>query len=132
MQFILTWLGGLLGGPFAKAAVDAYGKKLDSDNSAQKTAAGLASKEIALQQREAELQTSVKIAQIGKWYTVENLFGYVTLFYYTKIIVWDKVLELGSTDPLKGTVAEWAGVIMCFYFGKRGIENVVRIWKIKN
>jgi hypothetical protein len=35
----------------------------------------------------------------------------------------------GSTDPLTGEVAGWAGMIMLFYFGKRGFENVARILK---
>jgi len=39
----------------------------------------------------------------------------------------DKVLALGSTDAVAGSVADWAGAIMAFYFGKRGIENVARI-----
>jgi len=37
------------------------------------------------------------------------------------------VLAFGSTDAVTGEVAHWAGAIMAFYFGKRGIENVARI-----
>ena len=52
---ILTWLGNLLGGPFAKAAVDAYRAKLSADNTAQRVAADLAARELAVEQREREL-----------------------------------------------------------------------------
>ncbi len=51
----------------------------------------------------------------------------MTLVFYGKVLLWDKVLALGSTDAVTGEVAHWAGAIMAFYFGKRGIENVARI-----
>jgi hypothetical protein len=46
-----------------------------------------------------------------------------------KCIVWDTVLGLGTTPPLKGDVSIWAGLVMSFYFGKRTFENVARIIK---
>ncbi|MEJ2435538.1 MAG: hypothetical protein P8Y53_21195 [Pseudolabrys sp.] len=49
---VLAWLGNLLGGPFAKAAVDAYRAKLASDNTSEKIAADLAARELAVEQRE--------------------------------------------------------------------------------
>jgi hypothetical protein len=46
-----------------------------------------------------------------------------------KCIVWDTVLGLGTTPPLKGDVSMWAGLVMSFYFSKRTFENVARIIK---
>ena len=46
-----------------------------------------------------------------------------------KCVVWDTVLGLGVTPPLKGDVSMWAGLVMSFYFGKRTFENVVSIVK---
>jgi hypothetical protein len=46
-----------------------------------------------------------------------------------KCIVWDTILGLGTTPPLKGDVSIWAGLVMSFYFGKRTFENVARIIK---
>jgi hypothetical protein len=46
-----------------------------------------------------------------------------------KCVVWDTVLGLGSTPPLKGDVSIWAGLVMSFYFGKRTFENLARIIK---
>lgn len=54
------------------------------------------------------------------------------VIYFGKVVLWDKVLGPltgGSTDALTGEAATWAGMIMLFYFGKRGIENVARILK---
>jgi len=50
--------------------------------------------------------------------------------YVGKVIVWDKVLgywTAGNTDSIGGAVGEWAGLIIMFLVGKRGIENVARI-----
>ena len=44
---ILGWLGNLLGGPFAKAAVDAYRAKLSAENTSEKIAADLATRELS-------------------------------------------------------------------------------------
>ena len=46
-----------------------------------------------------------------------------------KCIVWDTILGLGTTPPLKGDVSIWAGLVMSFYFGKQTFENVARIIK---
>lgn len=126
---VLTWLGNLLGGPFAKAAVEAYSKKLDSDNSAQKIAADLASRELDLQSKEAELQTQYRIASLGKWYEPDKLMGYCVAIYFAKLLIFDKVLGMGRTDPLTDWSQTTANLIVAFYFGKRTFENVARIIK---
>jgi hypothetical protein len=126
---VLSWLGSLLGGPFAKAAVQAYQAKLTSDNSAEKTAADLAARELAVQQRELELQAQGRIAEIGRWYEPDKLIGYCVVVYFAKLLVWDKVLGLGTTDPLAGFAAVTANLVVSFYFAKRGFENVARILK---
>jgi hypothetical protein len=128
-SMILGWLGNLLGGPFAKAAVDAYKAKLTAENSAEKTAADLAARELAVQEAETQAQTQIRIAEIGKWWEPEHLMGYTVAIYFGKLLIWDKVLALGSTDPPEGFAATTASLIVAFYFGKRGIENVMRIWK---
>nr|WP_257197891.1 MULTISPECIES: hypothetical protein [unclassified Bradyrhizobium] len=46
-----------------------------------------------------------------------------------KLLVWDKVLGLGSTDGLAGFAAITANLVVSFYFAKRGFENVARIIK---
>jgi hypothetical protein len=126
---ILSWLGSLLGGPFAKAAVQAYQAKLTSDNSAEKTAADLAARELTMQQRELELQAQIRVAEIGRWYEPDKLIGYCVVIYFGKLLVWDKVLGLGTTDPLAGFASGTANLVVSFYFAKRGFENVARIIK---
>ena len=128
-SLILTWLGNLLGGPFAKAAVDAYRAKLSAENTSEKTAADLAARELAVEQRERELSTQVLIAEQGRWYTAlpRPMFALAFIIYVWKVVVWDKVLGLGSTDPLSGDVAQWAMIVLTAYFGGRSLEKVARI-----
>lgn len=118
-----------LGGPVAKALVSAYQAHLTATTTDNQTAADLAGKEIAVQQVEIQAQTQLKIAEIGHPWEPEKLAFYVTLVYYAKCLIWDKVLGLGTTDPVAGPIAVWAGLIMSFYFTKRGFENVARIIK---
>ena len=74
-------------------------------------------------------QRPVRIAQIGKWYEPEKLMGYAVAIYIAKLLIWDKVLGLGSTDPLGGWIETTANLVVSFYFAKRGFENVARIIK---
>ena len=126
---VLGWLGNLLGGPFAKAAVDAYRAKLSAENTSEKIAADLAARELSVEQRERELATQVVIAEQGRWYTAlpRPLFASAFIIYVWKVVVCDKVLGLGSTDPLSGDVAQWAMIVLTAYFGGRSLEKVARI-----
>jgi hypothetical protein len=44
-------------------------------------------------------------------------FAVPFVVYINKVVVWDIVLGLGSTDAIKGQVAEWANTIIAFIFG---------------
>jgi len=126
---VLGWLGNLLGGPFAKAAVDAYRAKLTAENTSEKIAADLAARELTVEQREAEVATQVVIAEQGRWYTAlpRPLFAFAFVIYVWKVVVWDRVLGLGSTPALTGDVAQWAMIVLTAYFGGRSLEKVARI-----
>lgn len=126
---VLSWLGNLLGGPFAKAAVDAYRAKLSAENTSEKIAADLAARELAVESREAELATQIVIAEQGRWVTAlpRPLFAFAFIIYVWKVVVWDKVLGLGATDPLSGEVSQWAMIVLTAYFGGRSLEKVARI-----
>lgn len=118
-----------LGGPVIKGLIDAYNAHLKAKSADAATAADLAGKEIAAQTAEAQAVTQLKVAQIGHPWEPEKLAFHITLLFYAKCVVWDTVLGLGSTAALKGDVSVWAGMIMGFYFTKRGFENVARIIK---
>jgi hypothetical protein len=122
-----SWLASFLSGPIIKGVLDGYKAKLAAGNTTERIAADLAGRELAVQQREVEASTQLRIAQIGRWYEPEKLMGYAVAIYFGKLLIWDKVLALGVTDPLAGWASTTANLIVGFYFAKRGIENVARI-----
>ena len=118
-----------IGGPVIKGLIDAYNAHLQAVTQDKTIAADLAGKEIAAQQLEIQADTQLKIAEIGHPWEPEKLAFYIVLVFFAKCVIWDTVLGLGTTPPLKGDVSMWAGLVMSFYFGKRTAENVMRILK---
>jgi uncharacterized phiE125 gp8 family phage protein len=85
--------------------------------------------ELDVESRERELATQVLIAEQGRWYTAlpRPLFAFAFVIYVWKVVVWDRVLGLGTTPALSGDVAQWAMIVLTAYFGGRSIEKVARI-----
>jgi len=129
MLALLQPILNFFGGPIVKGVVDAYKAKLDAGNTEGRIAADLAAKEIEIQGREIEAQKQLRIAMIGRWYEPTQLLGYIAVIYVAKVVIFDIVLGLGTTDPIRGAVGEWMGAIIMFLIGKRGFENVARILK---
>src|SRR5690348_14411244 len=96
---IFSWLASFLSGPLLKSAVDAWKLKLQSDTDQEKLATDLAARELVVQQREAELQTQYRIAEIGHWWEPDKLMGYAVAIYFGKLLIFDKVMGWGTTDP---------------------------------
>ncbi|MFZ0353162.1 MAG: hypothetical protein WAM12_05775 [Pseudolabrys sp.] len=86
-------------------------------------------RELSLEQRERELAKEVLVAEQGRWYTAlpRPLFASAFIIYVWKVVVWDKVLGLGTTDALSGEVSQWAVTVLTAYFGGRSLEKVARI-----
>ena len=118
-----------LGGPVIKGLIDAYQAKLKAGNTSEKIAADLAAGEIAAQTAETQAITQLRIAEIGHPWEPDKLMGYFVAIYFGKLLIWDKVMGLGTTDGLQGFAATTANLVVSFYFAKRGFENVARIIK---
>jgi len=63
------------------------------------------------------------------WKTRDDMTINVGLGAGGKLLAWDKVLGLGTTDPLAGFASTTSNLVVSFYFAKRGFENVARIIK---
>ena len=137
---ILSWIagpGGWIGdaiktaltGPLVQGAVDAYKSKLAAGNDQERIAADLAARELAVEQRERELAVQQNIADEGRWWTAapRAIACWAFAIFIAKCVVWDKVLGLGSTDPLTGSLDTWAGWLMALWFGGRSAEKVAWI-----
>jgi hypothetical protein len=120
---------GFLGGPVIKGLIDAYQAKLKAGNVSERIAADSAAGEMAVQSVEIREQHATRRAEIGHPFEPEKLFAYSLWFYFTKVYIYDAALGLGTTDAVKGEVAVWGGLVITFYFAKRGFENVARILK---
>jgi hypothetical protein len=118
-----------LGGPVIKGLIDAYQAKLKAANVDSKIAADLAAGEIVAQTAETNAILQYRIAEIGHWYEPDKLMGYCVAGYFAKLLVWDKVLGLGTTEALAGFAATTSNLVVGFYFAKRGFENIARIIK---
>jgi hypothetical protein len=127
---MLALLGPVLnffGGPVITGLINAYKAKLDAGNTQEQIAADLAARELAVQQVEIQAQNQLRIAEIGRWYEPDHLFLY-TLFIYFLYGIADSLAGL-PVPKLTPELDQWAGIMIMFLFGKRGIENVVRIIK---
>jgi len=126
-----TWLASFLGGPIVNGVIEAYKARLAAANSQDAVAADLAGKAIAAEIEARRSADAVIIAEQGRWWTaiIRPLLALPVIIYLWKVVVWDKVLALGSTDPLAGDVAQWAGMIVTTYVGGRSLEKIAStIW----
>jgi len=107
--------------------VTGYKAKLAAANTQDK----LAVKEIEAEIAARAQASAIIIAEQGRWWTsiIRPLAALPVVIYIWKVVVWDKVMGLGTTDAITGEVATWAGVIVTTYFGGRTIEKVARIFK---
>jgi hypothetical protein len=126
-----TWLASLIGGPVVTGLINAYKAKLDASNTRDRIAADLAAHEIQAEIEARKAASAVIIAEQGRWYTamIRPLLAFPLIIYVWKVIVWDKVLGWGATDPITGMVADWMGMIITAYVGGRSIEKVARIFR---
>jgi hypothetical protein len=70
--------------------------------------------------------SAIIIAEQGRWNTaiIRPLLASPIIIYFWKVIVWNKVFGLGTTDPITGMIADWTRMIITAYVGGRSIEKV--------
>lgn len=121
----LQWAGGV--------GVQLYSAKLSAEGAHDAKVVELAARELQLDDTEARLNAQAKAMIRDKWYAPENvMFYFVALPYWLKAITVDNVIgsiwHMGfSTPGLHGNTAQTMMMVMVFWFGKRGIENVSSI-----
>lgn len=128
-----SWLASFLSGPLLSKLVDAYKAKLESENNSEKVAADLAAKDLELQAKEREINAKQTQAEEGRWWTAapRAVVCWCMAFYVAKVVVWDTVLHLGVTYPLKGVMSDAFSTVIVCWFGGRTIEKVARIWRFR-
>lgn len=125
MLALLAPLLSFLGGPLVNGLVNAYKAKLAASNTTDIQALELAKADLQAQIQAREEAVALAGGRLSS--LVQTLFALPIIIYEFKVIVWDKVLGLGSTDPLTGAVGTWAGLIIGFYFGGKVVTGVVNV-----
>lgn len=118
-------IGAILG-PIINGLLTAQKQKLDAVGSHEAVTVDLAKRSFELDQREAEVNASVVIAEQGNWITrsVRPLFAMPFIIFCWKVVVWDKVMGLGTTDPLDPKMWGVFMAVVIAYMGGRSAERV--------
>ena len=95
--WLLGKLSGINVGSVVQSAVTAYTAKQQAGTDQAKIDADLLAREVDLSRREAELQASLTATE---HFGPRQLIGYGVAFFIIKVLVWDKCLHMGVTDPL--------------------------------
>jgi len=126
-----TWLASLLGGPVINGLIGAYKAKLEAANTEGAQAADLAVTAIAAEIEVRKSAQAIIIAEQGRWWTAlpRAIVQWSFAVFVAKCVVWDTVLGWGTTEPLGGDIATWAGWVMALWFGGRSLEKIATtIW----
>lgn len=120
----MQWLISLITGPFFGLALKAYTAKLAANNTAENIEQQLAIKALELEQRQSEVNAQVVIAEQGNWITrsVRPLLALPFIIFVWKVIVFDKVLGLGTTDALDPKMWSVFMAVVVAYMGGRSFE----------
>lgn len=92
----------------ASKGIDYYLKKADGNV------------QVALEMMKTEqAANTVRIAGMSHPIWWLGWIGFVAPYaiFTWKVVVWDIVLKMGTTDPIQGMVGEWGGIIVASIFG---------------
>jgi len=127
----MAWLMGLINpvGRIVSALTDAYATKANAQTDQQRIAADAHIADLREQHDTLrDKQRSPVFWFIWLW------FAAVVAIYFTKIVIYDVVLEWGDgkTDPLKGQAAEWAQAVINSIFitggGVAAVGVIANAW----
>lgn len=121
-----TAILGFLGGPLINGLLAAYRERLAAMTSQDRTAADLAVKAIESEIAARQDARAIIIAEQGRWWTAlpRPAIAYWFVIYIGKVVVWDKVLGWGTTDPLGTEMTSVMGLVLTAYFGGRTLEKI--------
>ena len=125
-NLLATPIIGAILGPIVNGLLTAQKQKLDAAGSHEARVAEIAQKAIDLDRREAEVNASVVTAEQGNWMTrwVRPVWSMPFILFTWKVVVWDKMLGWGQTDPLDPKMWSVFMLMVGAYFGGRSAEKV--------
>ena len=123
---ILNWLTGGGIAAIGEQLNQAYKTKMTAQTDETKLEASILIKQL-------EARQAILLAEQAHWMTrpIRPLFALPFLIYNMKVVVWDKVLGLGTTDPLGPEMMQMQLYCFSFYFLSRPIEKGINRWLTK-
>lgn len=104
-----------IGGPVINGAISAYRERLKYVDQKDEHALELARADMMAQiEARKALVVALKYPLVQ---TMQFLMAFPYACFIAKVIIWDKLLKLGTTDPIGGAVGVWGAMVVGFYFG---------------
>ena len=118
---IVGWLAGGGISAIGDQLNKAYDRKLTADTDEKKLEA---EQEISY----LNAKRDILLKEQDNWFTrsIRPAFAYPFIIFIWKVVVWDKVLGWGTTDPLSDNMAYVLMTIIAAYFLPRGVQKIVR------
>jgi hypothetical protein len=129
---MLQWLAQFLTAPIVNGFLDAYNAKLDAANTTGAQTVEVTKAALLAEVEARKSAQAIIIAEQGRWYTAlpRVVVEWSFALFVAKVVVWDTCLGWGSTPPLHGDVAAWAGLLMGLWFGGTSALSIARtIWR---
>lgn len=116
---ILSWLTSGGATAVGKLLNEAYKTKLDAKTEEQKLEADTLIKQL-------EARQAVLLAEQKHWTTrwIRPAFALPFVIYNAKVLVWDKVFGLGTTDPIAPEFWQLQMIVFGAYFVTRAAEKI--------
>lgn len=126
---IFSMLLQFLGGGIVKDVLAHLDRKVDGETERQRIETQATIEAIKAEMAARAEARTIIIAEQGRLLTSlpRPLFALIFIVYVGKVVVWDKVLALGTTDPLPPYMIELMTMVVTAYFGGRTIEKVASI-----
>jgi len=127
----MQWLISLLAAPLLGSLSDGWKAYLAAKNSQDVQAVELAKAELEAEIAARKEANATLLVENGRWWTAapRALVQWSLAVFVVKCIVWDTVLGLGTTPPLGGDIATWAGMVMVTWFGGRSLEKIAQVFR---
>jgi hypothetical protein len=120
---ILAAIIGFFSGPVARELAAAFRAKQDAKTDAERAEAD--ERIAVLQARRDVLLAEAGGGGLASW--IRPLFALPFVIYIWKLVIWDKVLAFGVTDPLSPQLSDIMMLVIGAYFVGRTAEKVTRI-----
>lgn len=127
MAWFLGLIGSLFNGPLSSISRDlkeAYQSKLNAANDKERIAAD---ERINLLEARKSTILAAQSDPMERWVRIG--FALPFIIYINKLLVWDKVLGMGTTDALSNDLTQLFWIIIGGYFLDTTIKGTARILK---